>query len=205
MPVQIRFAEEKDAKAIVDVFRSNHTRISMMHTRTPIPSVEQMQAQIRAIGREYPFLVCQYEEKILGYCYAHSGVEDASIDYDVEFYVAVARNVSACGIATGLVTALLKPLEKQNIQRIFGKVQVPNAKAEQLLIHFKFTLSNHFYSEACMCGQKHEILWFDKWIHGYCKNPPPYQPILSLTAEDREAALGQGVACVDVEEVAFCL
>lgn len=202
---QICFATPQDAKAVVSVFKTNHTKISMMHTRTPIPSMGQMQQQIEEISREYPFLVCRLEDRILGYCYAHPGVADATVDYDVEFYVAVDRSVRGCGIATGLVTALMDLLRKQNVQRMFGKVQVPNARAEQLLIHFKFALSNHFYSEACMCGQKHEILWFDKWIHEFSKNPPAFRPIGELTQGEREQAFGEGCACIDTDDLEFCL
>ena len=172
MQPTISFVTEADARDLISVYKSHVTKFAVMHSRTLIPTVPQMEMMIQEISIEYPFLLCRWDNRVLGYCYAHSGVESASIDRDVEFFVIIDKAFTACGIATALCNALFDLLRLQNIQRVFGKIQSPNPKAEQLLMHIHFVLSGHFYSEACMCGQNHEILWFDKWIHTYSKHPP---------------------------------
>ena len=201
----IRFATAQDAKALVAVYKTNVTKIAAMHSRTPVPTAAQMEMMIREISVEYPFLVCQYGDRVLGYCYAHAGVEAASIDRDVEFFVTTDRSVGACGVGTALCTALFDLLRLQNIQRVFGKIQAPNPKAEQILMKFHFVLSNHFYSEACMCGQKHDILWFDKWIHTYNKRPPAACGVQTLPEEACTEIFEKSCGQIDMEELDFCL
>lgn len=205
MPLTISFATKADAKSLVSVYKTHVTKFTAMHSRTPVPSVQQMEMMIQEISQEYPFLVCRYGDRILGYCYAHSGVEAASIDRDVEFFVTTDKALAACGIGTALCSALFELLRLQNVQRVFGKIQAPNPKAEQLLMHFHFVLSSHFYSEACMCGQNHEILWFDKWIHTYSKHPPATHSVGELSPETCRRIMEDGCKYIDMEELEFCL
>ncbi len=205
MQVQIRFATIQDTKEILQVYKSNNTKVSMMHTRTPIPSLQELQQQITEISAEYPFLVCTADDRIVGYCYACPGVADATIDRDVELYAATHRDCRACGVATALCTAVICLLKMQNVQRVFSKIQAPNPRGEQLLIHFHFALSQHFYSEVCMCGQQHDVLWFDKWLSGFTKYPPALRKIFELTPEECAQAFQEGLSCIDTDDLEFCL
>ena len=87
MVPEFRFAAPEDAPAILSVLKSNRTRASLLHDRTPIPSLAQSKLKIREISREYPFLLCFYGETLLGYAYACPGVKGATIDRDVSFFV----------------------------------------------------------------------------------------------------------------------
>lgn len=204
MVPEFRFTDPEDAAAILSVLKSNRTRASLIHDRTPIPSLSQTRRKIQEISREYPFLLCFCEETVLGYAYACPDVKGASIDRDVSFYVSTARPYAECKIATALSTALFALLRAQNVQRVFAQIKAPNPKAEQLLIHFGFGISSHFFSETCMCGQKHETMWFDKWISPYNRQPPPVLSVKELSDRVAAEAFSLGLACIDLEELECC-
>ncbi len=199
-----RFAAPEDAPAVLSVLKSNRTRASLIHDRTPLPSLSQSKLKIREISREYPFLLCFYGETLLGYAYACPDVKGATIDRDVSFFVSTARPYTECKVAVSLTTALFALLRSQHVQRVFAQIKAPNPKAEQLLIHFGFGISSHFFSETCMCGQKHETLWFDKWIAPYDRQPPPVLPIGEVPQREVSKAFALGLRCLDLEELGDC-
>ena len=204
MVPEFRFAAPEDAPAILSVLKSNRTRASLLHDRTPIPSLAQSKLKIREISREYPFLLCFYGETLLGYAYACPGVKGATIDRDVSFFVSTARPYADCKVAVSLSTALFALLRAQHVQRVFAQIKAPNPKAEQLLIHFGFGRSSHFFGGTCMCGQKHETMWFDKWIAPYDRQPPPVLSIREISPQAVSEAFALGYRCLDLEELEFC-
>ncbi|MCB6567596.1 GNAT family N-acetyltransferase, partial [Desulfovibrio desulfuricans] len=68
------------------------------------------------IQREYPYLVCELDQKIIGYAYAHRHMERAGYQWNVELSIYLLPQVQHRQIGKALYTALLEVLKLQGLQ-----------------------------------------------------------------------------------------
>ena len=93
----IRIAEEKDAKALLDIYGYyvENTAITFEYT---IPSLEEFQERIRTTLEKYPYLVYEEAGKILGYAYVGAFNKRAAARWMVETSIYVKNDVLNKGI-----------------------------------------------------------------------------------------------------------
>lgn len=171
-----RFATENDAKKILEVYRPyiENTTITFEYE---VPSVEEFKERIKKILEEYPYIVCEYDKKIIGYAYAHRVWSRAAYQWDAELSVYTNENYSGNGIGKKLYKMLMEILKLQNVVNVYGLVTYPNENSEKLHNYFGFKKVAYFENSGYKFGKWIGVTWFEKAILEHSENPRPLKKI----------------------------
>lgn len=178
----IRQASEEDAAEILKLY-SPYIQESAISFEYEVPPLADFTKRIQEISNQYPYLVCVFDEKIVGYAYAHRHMERAAYQWNVELSVYVSGEIFRMGIGKALYSAVIEILELQNIQNIYCVVTLPNASSEKLHAYFGFQLLGVYRKTGYKCGTWHDVTVLEKCI-GKHENPPnPFVPVQEIDPE----------------------
>ena len=114
----IRFAAIADAPALLAIYTPyvEKTSISFEYTA---PSLTEFEGRIREIISEYPYIVYQEGDAILGYAYGHRAMERAAYGWNAELSVYVDRGYIGRGIGSRLYRCLQKSCNNYRFHQQF--------------------------------------------------------------------------------------
>jgi phosphinothricin acetyltransferase len=151
----LRTVRPDDAHLIAEIY--NHYIFNSSATLEEVSvSPDEMRQRILETTQTYPWLVCEEDGKLLGYCYGRKWRERAAYRYSVE--VSVYLHLSAVGKGRGsaLLDALLAELRTRTVHSVIGGVSLPNDASVALLEKFGFRPVAHFKEVGNKFGQ-----WID--------------------------------------------
>ena len=174
-----RFATEKDAEEILNIYKPyiENTTITFEYE---VPTVEEFRERIRETLKEYPYIVCVYDGKIIGYAYAHRIWSRAAYQWDAELSVYTDGNYAGNGIGKKLYKILIEILKLQNIVNVYALVTYPNENSEKLHNYFGFKKVAFFENSGYKFGKWVGVTWFEKVISEYPKNPKPIKKVSEI-------------------------
>ena len=74
MKYTLRLAKIDDAEKLLEIYApfvsSSDRTLSDVSFEYEVPSVEEFTERIKNISADYPYIVCEYEGRLLGYVYA---------------------------------------------------------------------------------------------------------------------------------------
>lgn len=73
----IRKVKQEDCKAIAAIYNVYIANSTITFETEPV-SEEEMERRIFTIASQYPYLVCEIDNAVVGYCYAHAWKERAA-------------------------------------------------------------------------------------------------------------------------------
>ncbi len=118
-------------------------------------SLEAFKDKIARISVDYPFIVFEENDEILGYAYGSRWRPKPAYKHTVESTVYVKHDVLGKQVGTRLYTELLSQLKEQNYHVVLGGLTLPNDASVKLHEKFGFKQVAHF---------KEVGLKFDKWL-----------------------------------------
>lgn len=174
-----RFATEEDAEKILKIYKPyvENTTITFEYE---VPSVEEFKGRIKEVSEKYPYIVCEYENEIAGYAYAHKIWDRAAYQWDVELSVYTDEKFAGNGIGKKLYGILVKILKLQNIVNVYGLVTYPNENSEKLHNYFGFKKTAYFENSGYKFGKWIGVTWFEKAINEHFDNPKPVRKISEI-------------------------
>lgn len=162
----IRKAILSDAEAILGIYAPYITD-TCISFETEVPAIGEFTDRIVNTMRLYPYLVCEYEGKIVGYTYASKHRERAAYKYSADVSVYVASEYQRQGIGRALYTKLFELLREQGVYTAYAGVTLPNDKSVGLLKSFGFKEVGVYHN----VGYKHDkwlnVLWMEKPLMEY--------------------------------------
>ena len=150
----IRRVREKDTKAICDIynFYVENTIISFEEQKV---TQKEMEERIHKTINNYPWIVCEKEDQVLGYAYAGKWKERSAYRYTVEDTLYVRRDAAGQGIGRALLESLLKEVRKIDMRVVMAVIALPNERSVKLHEYYGFKKAGHF------CGVGYKM---DRWI-----------------------------------------
>jgi phosphinothricin acetyltransferase len=183
----IRLAEAKDAEAIREIYAPYvETTVTFEET---LPAVDEFWRRIVDTLCNYPYLVCERDDRIVGYAYAHSFRERAAYRWNAELSVYVSNEHLGFGVGKQLYAALIELLTLQNIQKLYGIVTYPNSRSEALHRHFGFDLRFTDKNAGFKCGRWIDVLFYVRDIGIHEIDPKEMIPFSQLDSEKISAVL----------------
>ncbi|WP_411676179.1 N-acetyltransferase family protein [Caproicibacter sp.] len=176
---QIRFATGSDAEAILEIYKPYILETSITFEEE-VPSPEDFRDRILSVSSAYPYLVYESEGRIRGYAYAHRYQARAAYRWNAELSVYVERSGLQKGIGKTLYGALLKLLQLQGVQNVYGIVTAPNRNSEKLHESLGFHKLGVYHNTGYKQGKWRDVQLFEKSIGGHELNPPPLRSIREL-------------------------
>ena len=102
----IRFAGLQDVPALLEIYAQYiPTSVTFEYV---LPTREEFARRVEAIGRDWPYLVCEEGGGVLGYAYAHPVWERAAYQWNAELSVYLDRAHTGTGLGLSITKAILQ-------------------------------------------------------------------------------------------------
>ena len=177
--LSFRFATENDAEKILAIYKPyvENTTITFEYN---VPTIEKFRERIREILKDYPYIVCEYGNEIVGYAYAHRIWSRAAYQWDAELSIYTNEKYAGNGIGKKLYGILLEILKLQNVVNVYGLLTYPNKSSEKLHNYFGFKKVAFFENVGFKFGKWIGVTWFEKAINPYFENPDSIKRISEI-------------------------
>lgn len=157
--VRIRLAVPADAGGVRAIY-APFVRSSAITFETAEPSVEEMARRIRGISSNYPWLVGEISDGIVGYAYASRHRERAAYRWSVEVSVYVDGAHQRQGIGSALYDSLLRILVDQNFFTACAGITLPNPASVAMHERKGFRPIGVFKGVGFKLGAWHDVGWW---------------------------------------------
>ena len=173
--MKFRPGSPEDGSQILEIYAQYiNTPVTFEYT---LPSGREFSRRIDDICRFYPYIVCEEENRIVAYAYAHRHMERAAYQWNAELSVYMDRSFRSKGLGKKLYIMLMEILKLQGVKTVYGGVTAPNPRSEALHNSLGFSILGTYHNAGYKEGKWHDVLWFEKAIGQY--DIPP-QPIISI-------------------------
>ena len=180
--VNFRFVTAEDASKILEIYKYyiENTTITFEYD---VPTFVEFKERIKNTLLEYPYIVCEYRNEILGYAYAHKVWMRAAYQWDAELSVYIDKDYTGNGLGKKLYKILIEILKLQNVVNVYGCVTYPNEKSDKLHESFGFKKVGIFENSGYKFGKWIGVTWFHKAILDYEKKPRKLKKISQIDKE----------------------
>ncbi len=142
-----------DAQQLVDIY--NYYVIHSIVTLDLVPfSAQDFEEKISTISSQFPFIVYEENDEILGYAYANTFRTKPAYNKTVELTIYLKHSTLGKQIGKKMYSELIQQLKAENYHVLIGGLTLPNEVSVKLHEGFGFEKVAHFKE----VGYK-----FDKW------------------------------------------
>jgi phosphinothricin acetyltransferase len=134
----IRAFHIDDTKELLDIYNFYVLNSTSTFDDVPLP-FEEFLEKLTQISLNYPFIVFEENDEILGYAYGSKFRPKPAYNKTVESTVYVKNGVHGKQIGTKLYTELLRLLKQENYHIVLGVLTLPNDASVKLHEKFGFT------------------------------------------------------------------
>ena len=131
----IRPLDVNDAQQLLDIYNYYVLNTSVTFD-IEASTIENFKDKLNTIKSDYPFIVFEEDNKILGYAYGSKFRPKPAYNYVVESTVYVKHTAHGKQIGTKLYAELLQQLKNINLHTVLGVLTIPNDASIKL--HEKF-------------------------------------------------------------------
>lgn len=177
---EIRLINETDAQAVLAIYKYyvDHTIISFEYEA---PSLEEYLQRINVNTEKYPWLVCLYNNKIIGFAYGSTHRYRTAYQWSPESTIYLAPDFQSKGIGRILYQTLFNILKLQGYFNVFAGVALPNQKSIGFHQTMRFEEIGIFKKVGYKHGNWHDTQWFQLSLNEHTlvpKNPIEFKDIL---------------------------
>ncbi len=120
-----------------------------------------MRERLKLISSQYPWLVYEENNRIIGYAYATKWKSRSAYLYSVESTVYVKKGEERKGIGTKLYTKLLELLLNERIHVVIGGITLPNSSSVGLHEKLGFKKIAHFKEVGYKFGKWRDVGYWE--------------------------------------------
>jgi L-amino acid N-acyltransferase YncA len=175
----IRVADKRDARAIAEIYAPAITEGVISFELSP-PDAQEMLRRIVAIQRQYPWLVYEESETVLGYVYASVHNERAAYRWSVDVTAYIRHDAHRRGIGRALYTALFEILVLQGYRAACAGITLPNTASVQLHAAMGFKEVGVYHDVGYKFGKWHDVGWYERSLAAHVLEPPEPVPFSEL-------------------------
>ncbi|MBZ6526618.1 N-acetyltransferase family protein [Aerococcaceae bacterium DSM 111021] len=185
----IRMVEQKDYKNIWNIYRQYiETPITFEHK---MPTPEEFETRLESIIQNYACIVCEVDDEILGYAYAHRFAERAGYNWTAELSVYTDSKAKGLGGGRQLYEKLLELCKLQGIHTVYGLVTENNSASENLHEKLGFRLAGVFRNVGFKEGRWLSCSYYEKDLASYNDKPNPMKSISDIKKDDIKELLSK--------------
>src|SRR5262245_45229084 len=199
MPARIRFADESDAAAIVEIYRPivESTTISF---ETVLPDRQEMARRIVETTREHPWLVCDIGGRVAGYAYATKHRVRSAYRWSVDTSVYVSTSFRQGGVGRGLYESLFGILAAQGYFNAYAGIALPNAASVGLHEAVGFRKIGVYQRVGYKFGEWRDVGWWQLELRPHEESPAEPLTVVEVRAlPEWNALLSRGERSVRAE------
>jgi L-amino acid N-acyltransferase YncA len=189
MRLRVRLATLDDAPAVRAIYMPYvlETPISF---EVDAPSAETIRVRMSRVMAAYPWLVCEFDGRVVGYAYAAPYRERAAYAWTCEVSVYVEQSMHRQGIGRVLYTALLALLRRLGYYTALAGITLPNAASVGLHESMGFRPAGVNRNVGYKGGRWWNVAYLELALgETYPDMVEPPRSIGDLSTEEREAVL----------------
>ncbi|MGH2856288.1 MAG: GNAT family N-acetyltransferase [Solirubrobacteraceae bacterium] len=160
----IRHADpDRDGAACAAIYAPSVTEgAASLEERAPDPF--EMALRIRAIARDYPWLVAEVDDRVVGYAYAARHHERAGYRWSADVTVYIDADHHRRGIGRALYAALFELLGRQGVWTVCAGIGLPNDSSVGLHESLGFEPVGVYREIAFKFGAWQSVGWWQKQL-----------------------------------------
>jgi L-amino acid N-acyltransferase YncA len=166
----IRLATLDDAEAIRDIY-APFCEATPVSFETEAPSVDEMRLRIAKTLESLPWLVCERDDRVLGYAYASKHRERAAYRWSVDVSAYVRDGYRRAGVGRALYTRLFELLRLQGFYTALAGITLPNPGSVGLHESIGFEPVGVYRRIGFKCGEWHDVAWYQLALREYTSRP----------------------------------
>lgn len=120
-----RIATIDDAQSILDIY-GYYILKTTFSFETKLPTLQEFESRISKVLREAPWLLCCFNNQIVGYAYASSHRSRFAYRYNKELSVYVSKDFQGKKIGSILYKTIIKILKVQGFKNVLAGITQPN-------------------------------------------------------------------------------
>ncbi|MBR1929958.1 MAG: N-acetyltransferase [Lachnospiraceae bacterium] len=173
--MHLRIATPEDAPKLLEIYRPyvEHTVITFEYE---VPSVEEFANRICHTLKQYPYLVAEEGESLLGYAYASPFKSRAAYQWSVETSIYVRQDMRHEGVGTILYQELERFLARQNVCNVCACIAYPNPPSVAFHERLGYTTVAHFHHSGYKAGKWWDMIWMEKELVPHSIPPKTFVP-----------------------------
>ncbi|SFK98625.1 phosphinothricin acetyltransferase [Halogranum rubrum] len=183
MTATLRLATEDDAAAIQRIYAPYVEETAITFELEP-PSTAEIRERIDDTLTDYPWLVCEADDDVVGYAYAGPVRKREAYQWSVESSVYVDSAAHRNGVARGLYESLLELLELHGYITVYAVATLPNPGSVALHESFGFDHDATFEKMGYKHGEWHDVGWWSLAVREHPADPDP--PLSLAVARERD-------------------
>jgi phosphinothricin acetyltransferase len=169
--LRLRFATRHDVGAIFDIYAPIVERTAISFEAVP-PSRAELAARLDETMPEYPWLVAEDSERVVGYAYGHRFAPRAAYAWSVETSIYVGEGARGHGVGRALYDALLALLAAQGYRQAFAGIALPNPASVALHEAVGFTPVGAYREVGYKFGAWHDVGWWQRALGTDARGAP---------------------------------
>lgn len=148
----IRDVEARDAADIARIYDYYVLNSTASFETEPL-GTERMSERIAGIYGRFPYIVCEQDGHIVGFCYAHEWKERAAYGGVWETTVYVDRDFTGRGIGVRLMRELIERCREHGCRALIACITAENAASGHLHRRLGFSQVSHFKAVGLKFGR----------------------------------------------------
>ncbi|OQY95603.1 MAG: hypothetical protein B6D37_05365 [Sphingobacteriales bacterium UTBCD1] len=168
----IRLATPEDAQGILNIY-SPYIQNTSFTFETEIPSVSAFAERISDYLKQWPWLVCEINGGIAGYCYGGKYRERTAYQWCVESSIYIHDDFQKHGIGKALYDVLIEILKRQGFRNVYAVINLPNEKSVAFHEGLGFTYFATYEKVGYKLGKWKSVGWWQLSINEYDDEPSP--------------------------------
>jgi L-amino acid N-acyltransferase YncA len=135
------------------------------------PDATEMRRRIVTVLAQYPWLVCESSNTVLGYVYATAHRERAAYRWSVDVAAYVREDAQRRGIARALYTALFEILALQGYRNAYAGITLPNPASVAMHEAMGFERVGVYHRVGYKMNKWHDVVWFERPLAEHVLEP----------------------------------
>lgn len=176
---RIRMATPEDSHAIREVYRP-YVEDTWLTTEDKLVSEVIFRERLVQVMAEYPCLVAEVDQNIIGYCYAHRHRVRPAYNWNAELSIYINSAWAGHHIGTVLYRTLIDILRMQEVRNLYALVVCGNRPSESLHKKVGFEFVTAYEAIAYKRGKWLTLLEFEQRIGNMAIPPDPFVSINNL-------------------------
>ena len=197
MTWKLRMATLNDAAGIAEIYEPI-VRSTPISFEIEVPGEQEIRRRIERTMTTYPWLVCEYRDRIAGYAYASRHAERAAYQWSVDTSIYVHSDFRRRRVGQGLYKSLFRILAAQGYYNAYAGITLPNPASVRLHESVGFRPIGVYQEVGYKMGAWHDVGYWELALQS--KTPVP-RPLLTLAEIQRDPVwqemLGAGLSCFD--------
>src|SRR2546425_8460210 len=196
----LRLANRDDAAGIAEIYRPIVLSTPISFEIEP-PDEQEVAQRIEKTLAAHPWLVCKYQDRVVGYAYASSHRERAAYQWSVDVSVYVHPDFRRRGVGQALYNSLIQIVTAQGYYNAYAGITLPNAGSVGLHESVGFQPLCVYQNVGYKQGAWHDVGWWELALRSPAGAPAPPVKLAEIQSSPSwQDMLAAGLSCIHRSE-----